>query len=249
MFTALLIVAAVAGQAPGAAPVMVLPGERPTYEALLAREARAADARFAATTCPDAAVQLIETRPITIASQPDFAAAIERVKVTGCGRSTIENLHVGRFGGSPPWRMVASLPGDSIAEISLQESAAPQALAEARVELPPECVGASLGETYVAAWPGKVDLGPVDAAPPRAGARRLRVQLPPNLEPQRQTLDPARAWAEVWPLNLCGHDRTTMVVFLPLREQPYSVMLFMPVWRDILAHGPGARPAHAPPGD
>jgi hypothetical protein len=51
---------------------------------------------------------------------------------------------------------------------------------------------------------------------------------------------------EVWPFTSCGKDRTLAVVFLPLKGQAASAYLFMPVWEQIEAHGPGARPAPAP---
>ena len=50
------------------------------------------------------------------------------------------------------------------------------------------------------------------------------------------------AWMEVWPFNICGHDRTLGVVFIPLKDHSASLSLFLPIWQQIEAHGPGARP-------
>jgi hypothetical protein len=74
----------------------------------------------------------------------------------------------------------------------------------------------------------------------------IDLQATPDLEAQRASLDLTKAWAEVWPFTLCGQDRTSLVVFMPLRQGGQSFYLFLPVWEQILAHGPGARPTPAP---
>jgi hypothetical protein len=109
-----MIVALLAAAVTAAPPVLIENGERPAYEAMLNKEALDADATFGGQPCPQT----------------------ERLKVVGCGRSTIVNINVGRFGGSPPWKMVAGVPGDSRASFLLQQSTWPQAVAEAQADIP-----------------------------------------------------------------------------------------------------------------
>lgn len=242
MLAVLLLAAALA--APPEAAVHA--DERSAYETLLMEKARASHAGFAGGPCPTTTVRHLSTQPIKIADHPDFAALIERVSVEGCGHATVENLHVGRTGGSPPWLMVSGLPGDSLADIQLQQSALPQALTQARVELPVDCRGQGMGDIYLAARPGHVALPLPSDPPPKKSDTEFRVKLPANLESQRSRLNISLAWVEVWPLQVCGSDRTTAVVFIPLRDQPASALLFLPVWRQMLVGGPEARPAPAP---
>lgn len=240
------LLAAAATAASGLGPVLVRPGERAAYEAQLSDQAREADALFGGGACREAKVQHVSTEAVKIGDKPDFAAAHERVRVTGCGRSTLENVHVGRFGGSPPWQMSAGLPGASLADMLLQQNAWPAALARAREGLPATCRGASLGEIYVAARPGHVRLDPSGATRPKPAPGMVDLTSTPDIEARRAEFDMKRAWAEVWPFRICGQDRTSLVVFIPLREGDQSLYLFLPVWEQILAHGSGARPRPAP---
>jgi hypothetical protein len=240
-----LFLAAAIGSPPIAA---VHTDELAAYESMLLKAARDADANFAGSPCPDATVEHVARQPVKIADHPDFAALNERLKVTGCGRSTTQNVHVGRFGGSPPWRMVVGLPGDSMADMPLQQSTLPAALAQARVEAPGGCKGQQLGEAYVAARPGHVDiLKPGQTAASVPG--HFKIQLPQNVEAQRDRLDTSKAWVEVWPIEICGSDRTTAVLFIPLRDQPQTAYIFLPVWRQMLEHGQDARPKPDRPTD
>jgi len=59
----------------------------------------------------------------------------------------------------------------------------------------------------------------------------------------------SEAWMEVWPFNICGHDRTLAVVFIPLKDHTSSLYLFLPVWQQVEAHGPGARPVAVSPAE
>ena len=216
-----------------------------TYEALLVKTAHDADAAFAGSPCPDAAIEHELRQPVKIGDRPDLAAMRERMKVTGCGRTTNHNVNVVRFGGSPPWRMAVGLPGESLADMALQQSTWPSAMTQVRVGLPSDCNGQRLQDVYVAARPGHVDVPP----PGAKGATtpgHFSLQLPPNVEAQRDNLDLTRAWVEVWPFTVCGKDRTLGVAFIPLRGQSKSAYLFLPIWPMIEAQGPGARPAPAP---
>ena len=83
-------------------PGGVLPGESGAYDAMVAAKARAADQSFSGAACDNTTVEVVSITPRTIADQPQLIEWRERVRVTGCGRSAIENLNVGRLAGEPP---------------------------------------------------------------------------------------------------------------------------------------------------
>jgi hypothetical protein len=60
-------------------------------------------------------------------------------------------------------------------------------------------------------------------------------------------LDLAAAWEEVWPNDVCGHDRTLGAVFVPYKDRTLSEYLFLPLWKMVEAHGPGSLSVVAPP--
>jgi hypothetical protein len=225
----------------------VHPDERAAYDALLDGAARAADKTFSGAACDDAKVEVVEIIPWKITDHPDLVVWKERVRVTGCGHSSIENINVGRVGGAPPWRMSTGLPGESLADMTLQQSTLTDAAAAAREGLPSDCQARSLGDIYVAARPGGMDISPAGAAPPAYRKGRPQVTLPETANPMLDKLDLAEGWMEVWPFKFCGNDRMLGVVFIPLRDRTASIHLFLPVWQQIEAHGAGARPAAAPP--
>jgi hypothetical protein len=242
MSVGLILAAAISASLPTGA---VLPTEQATYDAQLATAARAADTTFAGSVCDGARVEVVSIAPWEVLDHPGLIVWRERVRVTGCGRSSIENVNVGRFGGDPPWRMTTGLPGESLADMTLQQSTFQAAAAEARTGLPADCQGHALGDIYVAARPGGVDITPAGVAPPPQRNGHPSVTLPDSPQFSSEKLSPAGAWMEVWPFTFCGHDRTLGVVFIPLKDQNASLYLFMPVWQQIEAHGPGARPAAA----
>jgi hypothetical protein len=228
-------------------PVLVRPDERAAYQPLLDETAYAAFRMFQGD-CKDVVAQHVSTTPIRIGDRPDLAAATVRVKVTGCGRSAVENLHVVRMGGAPPWKMVFGLPGESNASFPLQQSSLQQAAVAAHVDLPAGCKGQRLDDVYVTAWPHNI-LFPKpgeQAPPPAARGGRPVANLPPQLEAERDKLDLDGAWSEYWPLAFCGQDRSLIITFIPLREGGNSVFFAAPVWKIIAERGPGARPARAP---
>jgi hypothetical protein len=243
MSPGLWLAAAVAAASAMPAPVLVQPQEHATYEALVIRAALDANSRFQGA-CPDAKAEHIGSKPIVIRDHPDTAFAQERVRVTGCGHVSVENINSGRMGGDPPWRLFALLPGDSIADASLQETTAPQAVATARTDIPADCTASRIDDLYIAAWPGQVMILPTGAKLPTTPG--VKINLPPNLDAIRDTLDLKGAWAEVWPFQMCDKDRTMMVLFIPTVDHKQSYFLFLPVWPQIIAHGPGARPVAAP---
>lgn len=223
----------------------VLPDEQAAYDAMLAQQVRAADAMFGGSPCEDAKVEVVAVMPGKIADHPDLIVWREKVRVEGCGRTSVENVNVGRLGGSPPWRMTTGLPGDSFAEMTLQESTLPAAAAQARQGLDAGC-RVQLADVYVAARSGEVDVLPPGGAGTGPSEGRPQITLPENAKPYLNELDLASAWMEVWPFRVCDKDRTLGVVFLPRKDRTASLFLFLPIWQQIEAHGPGARPAPAP---
>ncbi len=117
-----LVLAALLGGPPAEG---VHANERVQYKTTLFQVARDADAKFAGSRCDDAHIERINTAPWKIESQPSLVVWRERLRITGCGRSTIEIVNVGRFGGASPWRMVGNVPGDTIADMTLQLSTYP----------------------------------------------------------------------------------------------------------------------------
>jgi hypothetical protein len=213
---------------------------------MLATQALAADKRFSGAACDGAKVAVASIRPWKIAGHPELIVWREQVRVTGCGRSSVENVNVGRVGGAPPWRMTTGLPGETLADMNLQATTLPAAAAQARADLPADCEGEKLKDIYVAARPGGLDVSLPGAPVSQVHGSRPKVSLPDAVKPMQDRLNVSAAWMEVWPFEACGHDRTLGVIFIPLRDQTASVYLFLPVWRQIEAHGPGARPAPAP---
>ena len=52
---------------------------------------------------------------------------------------------------------------------------------------------------------------------------------------------------EVWPFKVCDTDRTLGVLFIPKKDGSSSLFLFLPIWQQVEAHGPGAVPAPVSP--
>jgi hypothetical protein len=215
---------------------------------MLAQQVRAADATFGGSPCDTAKVEVISVTPWKVMDQPEVVVWRERVRVAGCGRTSIENVNVGRLGGSPPWRMATGLPGDSLADMNLQQGTYPAAVAQARDGLDASCKG-QLTDVYIAARPGDADIVPPGVERPQLRKDHPQIVLPENAKPFLDDLDLSTAWMEVWPFKICDHDRTLGVVFIPRKDRTASLHIFLPVWREIEAHGPGARPAAERPAD
>lgn len=240
MLISLLFAAAAAASPPVGG---VLPNEQTTYDALLAAQARAADDMFSGSPCAASKVEVISVAPWKIAGRPELIVWRERVRVTGCGHSSVENANVGRLGGDPPWRISTGLPGESLSDMPLQQTTFPAAVAEARAGLSADCKAQRLHDVYVAARPGDVDISSPGVPPSQHRNGHPSVTLPETATPMLDKLSFSGAWMEVWPFEVCGHDRTLGVVFIPLKDQSASAHVFLPIWREIEAHGPGARPA------
>jgi hypothetical protein len=219
----------------------VLPIEQGDYDAMLSSQARAANDLFSGAPCAEAKVETGSIKPGRITGSPEVIVWREKVRVTGCGHTSVENVNIGRLGGTPPWRMTTGLPGESLAEMNLQGSTLPAATAQARAGLGAECKPV-LSDVYVAALPGSVDISPPGVPAPPARTGRIGIGLPDTAKPMLDKLAPSDSWMEVWPFNICGQDRTLGVVFIPLKDHSASVYLFLPIWQQIEANGSGARP-------
>jgi hypothetical protein len=101
----------------------VLAGETAQYEALVAAQVRAADKAFTESDCPGSKLEVVSSIPAKAADHPEVIIWREKVRVTGCGHSSIENINIGRVGGDPPWRMKTGLPGETYADMNLQSAA------------------------------------------------------------------------------------------------------------------------------
>lgn len=239
------VIAAAVLAAASPPPGGVLPAEQSTYDVMLTEQAQTADAMFNGSRCHDAKVNVVALTPWKITDHPDLIVWREKVRVTGCGRTSVENVNVGRFGGSPPWRITSGLPGDSLADMNLQQSTYPAAVAQARQGLDASCE-VQLRDVYIAARSGEVDVRQPGANASKSRKGQPQIVLPDNIEPYLDTLDLSSAWMEVWPFQVCDRDRTLGVVFLPRKDRAASLSLFLPIWPQIEAHGPGARPAAVP---
>jgi hypothetical protein len=223
----------------------VLPGEQVDYDAMLAGQARGAFRTFVGSSCDDAKVDVVSIKPWKILDHPSLIVWREKVRVTGCGHSSIENVNVGRVGGTPPWKMTSGLPGESLADMNLQSSTFPAAEAQAKASLPADCQAESLADVYVAARPGGVNIVLPGAPSQVPDDGRPTVTIQGTTMPLDK-LQLSGAWMEVWPFTACGHDRTLGIVFIPYKDGRASQYVFLPVWQQIEAHGPGARPAAVP---
>jgi hypothetical protein len=220
----------------------VRPDERSAYDAMVAAQARAANASFTGSACDDAKVEVVSITPGHIANDPNLIVWREKVRVTGCGHSAVENLNIGRTGGDPPWRMTTGLPGSTLADMTLQASTFSEAVKRLSEVLPDGCQSIRLDDVYISARPGDVVLSPPGVTPSQPRAGHPAIELPEAVKPMLDKLALSEAWMEVWPFAACGHDRTLGVVFIPLKDHSASAHLFLPIWPQIEAHGPGARP-------
>jgi hypothetical protein len=225
----------------------VLAGETAQYEALVAGQVRAADKNFTGSDCPGSKVEVVSVIPVKVVDQPELIAWRQKVRVTGCGHSSIENINVGRIGGAPPWRMKTGLPGETYTDMTFQSSVVPLAIDQARGGLPAGCQTVTLGDVYVAARPGGIDVLPPGAHVSPSYKGRPQIVLPDTVGSVLDKLDLPAAWMEVWPFEGCGHDRTLGAVFVPLKDRSHTLHLFIPVWQQVDAHGSVERPNPAPP--
>ena len=243
-----MIVGALIAVALTGPPASVVPAnERAAFEAMLRTTALDADAKYGGgAICAEASVEPASVELIRLPGHPDIRAARARVKVTGCGRSSTENVTALRVVGSPPWRMAAGAPGDSLADPSLQQNLWPILLADAAAQAPKGCQSHELDDVYIAARPGHVALPAADDVNPAVRVGRINIRLAPQAAAERDKLDGSKAWVEVWPLKMCGLDRTQAILIVPLRDKAAVFHIEIPVWKIVEQYGPSAIPPPAP---
>lgn len=222
----------------------VLPGEQVAYDKELAAKARLADQTFMGW-CANTAVQALSATPWSFPDLPGKVTWREKVRVSGCGHSSLENLNVARTGGAAPWWMTFDLPGQSLAGLGVQRDAFHAAATNVKAEFR-TCQELMLSDVYVTARPGGIDIFP-PGSPFQGRKGRPAVGLVESFRPILDKLDLAASWEEVWPINACGHDRTFGVVFMPYKDGKATAYLFLPLWQMVEKHGPGSLPLVAPP--
>ena len=225
----------------------VLPGEQAEYDIALAAKARLADQTFRGW-CAATTVQVVSVTSWKFTDVPaETVAWIEKMQVAGCGHSSVENINVARTGGASPWRMSFRLPGQSLADLSVQRTAFSAISAEVHAEFR-ACQDETLSDVYVTARPGGIDIFP-PGSPLAIRKGRPAVSLTEDFRPFVDKLDLAAAWEEVWPIEVCGHDRAIGAVFMPYKDRTGAAFVFVPLWKMVEAHGPGSLPYIAPPAE
>ncbi|HWW25290.1 MAG TPA: hypothetical protein VNZ85_05260 [Caulobacter sp.] len=177
------------------------------YSALLAQRALAADA-VNYPACPNASVTSVAGLDLGEASFPSSIATKlgvtpllqERVRIDGCGRSTIQNLTVLR-GPDQKLMMIAGLPGRGRAALILTRDALPTALMIANTDKP--CGDKQLAPE-LAKWGEVIITSPTDTQ---------------------------GVWTELWPLRLCGQDRSVSVTFTPTPDIGGTSYSVTKAWR------------------
>ena len=237
-----MIVGALIAVALAAPPAtVVLPSERAVFESVVRSTALDAQAKYGGgPICAEADVEPLSVQLVKLPGHPDVKAVRVRVRVAGCGRNTIENVDAIRLIGNPPWRTAAGAPGDSLADLGLQQNLWPIVLADGAAEGPRGCQSHELDDVYVAARPGEVTLPGPDESEPAVRVGKIKIRLAPQAESERAKLDVAKAWVEVWPLKMCGVDRTQAILIVPLRDQSRVFHLEIPMWKMVERYGPSA---------
>ena len=238
---AAILAAAVAAIAPPQGGVQ--PNEQAAYDAMVAKEALSAADLFRGGPCKDATASVARITPVELSDNPNMVAWREKVKVEGCGAASMQNLNIGRVGGKTTWKMSHGLPGDSLADTNLQESVLPAFVAQTREAVSKSCSTTKVSDIYLAARPGEVEVEAPGAPPATASKVRIAIALPGDLSAaDTARLDLTSAWMEVWPLKACDQDRTMGIVFIPTKDGGQAAYLFISVWQQVLANGPGAMP-------
>lgn len=221
-------------------PTNVVPsGQEAAYAEFLRVQAIYSDWERSGVRCDEAVISDISTEPL---DAPGVQAIFERVRLEGCGRSSIQNIDVGYFGGSTPWKIRARLPGDTRFPVHLQEDFLIDAISSAGAGLVDGCSPALIKDIYVAANPGHVDFGAASNSD-EGGEPRVSIDFGPTYD--LSEVDRSKAWAEIWRLNICGEDRTIMIVFGPTNDGQLRPM-FVPVWRSVKEEDLPQRVAPAP---
>lgn len=201
---------------------IVRPDEAATYGNALQQFGSRALRHYAGVDCPDAAVRELETRPMTVRDVPGASGPIqglrERVRVDGCGQSSIQNLVVVRPDPAISWRFSFAVPGESILQWIQQDYVLAQLTSRVERTKPQGCDAARLTDTYVTANPGRVVFG--QSAAPEGDEPTVGLALAAEIIANNQ-IDPALAWAELWIFDLCGTERAIGVVMMPTFDRNF----------------------------
>ena len=183
-----------------ARPPALTGGDARAYAAWLHQRTLVADRAFGAPPCPAAEVRSVLGRPLQPGEVAPWSgtrqgwsgpAFFERVRLTGCGRTAVQNFQVTRLrrGG---WEAMGTLPGELLSSPRQQTELTP-ALAT-------------------------VILNGAPALPCRS-SEALRSMTHGEGRVLSQPSAAGGAWTERWPVRACGVDRTVDVTFAP-RERP-----------------------------
>jgi hypothetical protein len=219
--------------------------ERAAYLEDLRRVALEADAYFGGAPCPAVTVEQVGLRMFVFTSAPNVVGWEVRLRVTGCGRTTTQNVIFGRWGGARPWDHHIQVPGESLADVLEQSWTLQNVGSVVQAGLGAPCTTLTLGDVYIGARRGHVRFLQPGEGDPGQG---ITVSLTPELSAIRDELDLEHAWMEVWPIRACGHDRMLGIVFIERRDVRRFYPMFLPIWPTTEVHGPNARPAPDPDG-
>lgn len=193
---------------------LVVPGEEAAYAEFLRLQAIGVARNWTGEFCPEATISDISTTPFIVGELPQMPAVKERVSLEGCGSTSIQNMHVVRFDESEPWRIRGAVPGETRIELAVQNAMFSDLFSSVGKGLTDGCSPIFVTDTYVAANPGYVDF---EGAEVPLSSEEPRISLAMNFSDSQQ-LETSEAWAEVWKINMCGENRTTMIVFIPTKS-------------------------------
>lgn len=220
-----IVAATIALQVAPQGGTVVLSGEEAAFAARVKSVAIDAVAAFTGEACPAATVTPIRSLPAGVESGnlSNFPVSLERVRVEGCGRSTIQNVMAARKPIPETWELVSEYPGETRMAPNHINAYTPQMWTAVYDDLSPDCGRPRLDDTYVAANPGQVGLDGDNSGPGK------RISMSDPLIDRTPDLDRDGAWVEVWMFRVCGHNRPLGLVLVPSRNGGLA-MRTMPIW-------------------
>lgn len=215
--------AALALQVAPEKPPLVLLGEEAAYAEQVRALALTAVAEFTGEPCPGATVTPIRSVPMNAEENPaDLPSAFERMRVEGCGRSTIQNVGIIRRAPTETWSMWMEYPGETRLAPRQADGMRSQIFTAIYEDLSPSCGRPALDDTYLIAETGDVGFSP--ARQEKAISLDVaHINSDPNL------LHDA-AWAEMWRMRVCGQERPIGLVLIPTRDGGLA-MFPVPFWK------------------
>lgn len=217
----MMLAMAVAAQPVERPEWFVRSSEAETYQGALELYGSRALQHFAGVDCSTAVVSALEAQPMMVSDVPGTSGPVqglrERVRVEGCGQSSIQNLIVVRPDPDRSWSFTFAVPGESILQWIQQDYVLRQLTATVQ-KSKPGCESVRLTDTYVVANPGYVIFGP--ALPPREGEPTFGVSLPGTTVADNK-IDPKLAWAELWIFDACGAEHGVGVAMMPTYDRNF----------------------------